>query len=441
MALIYREEVGEPYDIDVGELLRLVDYLQAHCYIDLFSDILRNVINIENCVPLYELSCMYNCDKLKRILVYFICSNFKSIIETYTRNAFSDTALASLSKTPSFLCLPMKLIGSVCKKDQESLDTRYMLMSYSSNEHPLLKSEVARFEDETTLCSFEDSQPYLHFSESKFTYFMFNHELYVISSVPEAYKHNIYKYEKHRKDYSMFIVLMSPLPEILEVDREMSKSKMSLTMVLSNASNEYILIFFHPFDSDQRHQWVVKVDMGVTCTKPSIAFERKIEDAYFGDSLFAQRSVYCFNRESYFMLNIDTEDVEKRSLQSSTNMEYGRSELAAYCQFQEHIYSLRMNDTSKNLTLYCFNTTGSCWDLVCQQPFEVRMLSAEGVSSPNELVFILEVNCFDFEIYEDGEDFQTFLYRFNPESKELVLHKKDESNGDTYLFVPEYIFE
>ena len=57
--LIYGEETSKISNVDVGNVLKLADYLQIPEYI--LTEILRRVISADNFMKLHELALSFNC--------------------------------------------------------------------------------------------------------------------------------------------------------------------------------------------------------------------------------------------------------------------------------------------------------------------------------------------------------------------------------------------
>ena len=77
MDLIYGEETSKVSSIDVGNLLRLADYLQVPDII--LTEILQTVISSKNYLILHELALSYNCNRLRRVFEWYISNNLKNI--------------------------------------------------------------------------------------------------------------------------------------------------------------------------------------------------------------------------------------------------------------------------------------------------------------------------------------------------------------------------
>ena len=51
-------------EVDVEDLLKLADFLQADSEIDILTEMFRNVLDDGNCLELFKLACTYNFHKL-----------------------------------------------------------------------------------------------------------------------------------------------------------------------------------------------------------------------------------------------------------------------------------------------------------------------------------------------------------------------------------------
>ena len=446
VCLIYGESLDEEADVDVGELLQLAYYLQAHKYIDIFTEMLRKMITVVNCVPLYELCIMYDCRKLQKIVEYFICSNLKRLIDRHSLEALSEKALSSLSSAPSFLSQPVQLIQQISETSNFEIDSPNILMAYCSYVYPKLESLPHPIDSDATLCTFKRQLPMLGPVKSVFFYFMFNHELYVVFSKSGNYHHVIYKYDKIRKAYSIFLVLMSGK---MNNNNEMSHGKVKIRSVFSNISHDYVLILFHAPVNDRKFQSLIKVDMGITSNKPTLVYERKIKrHAYMSHArIFHKGCIYTFRNDEYMAYNVETNAYQVYE------HEQDNAESLTFCQFQNQIYSLEVKSYNW-MKLYCFNEKGGTFETIFEQPFEHESRFAEGVSSQKEMIFIVNIDYDHFdddsddsdtdeeeEELGDGGEFKTLLYRFDPKTKALKFWKRLCSNCDKYLFVPEDLFD
>ena len=70
--LIYGENTSDVCDVDAEELMRLADFLQMPE--KMLTEVMRKIINTENCLDLLELSLLYNCFPLQKVLESYICN-------------------------------------------------------------------------------------------------------------------------------------------------------------------------------------------------------------------------------------------------------------------------------------------------------------------------------------------------------------------------------
>ena len=111
-----------------------------------------------------------------------------------------------------------------------------------------------------------------------------------------------------------------------------------------------------------------------------------------------------------------------------------RFDQIAYSGLLGEIYGLFISPGK--LQLYYLNEISSVWFFVCEQPIDFIVDSILAVSSPDDLLFILDI------VLEDNEFVSKLVYRFDTGSKSLEIWKDSDipCNG-TLLFVPEDLFE
>ena len=80
--LMYGDKKGDIVDVDLEELIKLTDFLQADCDIKLITEILRNLLNGDNCLELYKLACTFNFHNLQTVIVTYISDNARRIISS-----------------------------------------------------------------------------------------------------------------------------------------------------------------------------------------------------------------------------------------------------------------------------------------------------------------------------------------------------------------------
>ena len=137
--VIYGEEKSTISKVEAAELLRLADYLQISVHIT--TELFRNIINIEICLALYELSVFYNCASLQKILEAYICNHLEELVNSSYWEA-SEGAMSSLQKNPLYLSQPVQFIGASSKGMCNRFDFEYKLIAYYKTLYPLTKSKI-----------------------------------------------------------------------------------------------------------------------------------------------------------------------------------------------------------------------------------------------------------------------------------------------------------
>ena len=116
--------------------------------------------------------------------------------------------------------------------------------------------------------------------------------------------------------------------------------------------------------------------------------------------------------------------------------------LCAYSAFQEEIYAILeigSGDNSK-IKVLLLNEEGKCWVELSQHDIGRELISIEAVSSPYEIAIVLVV---DDSEDSDNRDRVTLIYRYDLESKDLVIDVEKRNfdfNDKNYLFVPHHLF-
>merc|ERR1719494_594255 len=316
-------------------------------------------------------------------------------------------------------------------------------MTYSTYERPSIKSSPKLIDNDITMCTFQSQLRLSYRVETKFVYFMFNHELYAILSEYSSHAHWMYKYNKAYKFYDLFLILMSPDYSPEAPDKKMRSSDARLRLVFSNVSQEHVFILFGEPDGEIGYQLLVKVDMGITGKKPGLEYEREIDKQFCFDTVFHKQCLYTFYKDHYEVYNISTDNFQDYL------HEQGGMEINAFCQFQEQLYSLEIDATDKKMKLYYLNEKDCCFELLFEQPFELVAISAQGVCTSSEMHFIVDLDHEEvFDPDQDEDDLEvhfvckTLLYHFDPNTKGLNLWKEIDSRYyGRYLLVPFDLYE
>ena len=94
--ILYGQEETVDLCIELEDLLQLIDYLHADICIDIFAENLLSMVNVDNCLRLYELSTKFNSKKLKTISMVFIADNIKAITSSVSVQKLPKTLFNEL---------------------------------------------------------------------------------------------------------------------------------------------------------------------------------------------------------------------------------------------------------------------------------------------------------------------------------------------------------
>ena len=90
----------------------------------------------------------------------------------------------------------------------------------------------------------------------------------------------------------------------------------------------------------------------ITIIKPTIQYEQQIVRGYcFEEQVFKEQCMYAFRRHNYVKYNIDTNSLQDYPHEQGST----ETEMFAFCQFQNQIYSIEVNEVDKIMKLYCLN--------------------------------------------------------------------------------------
>ena len=104
--IMYGMEGEDSVDIEVEELLKLTDFLQADCDIPVITETLRMMLKIDNCLEIYNLAAAYNFSKLKTVTLTYISGNIQKLTKTDAWKKMDRETLFSLLKEPMIQCKP-----------------------------------------------------------------------------------------------------------------------------------------------------------------------------------------------------------------------------------------------------------------------------------------------------------------------------------------------
>ena len=440
--LIYGMKTSDVEMVDVGELLKLADYLQVSDKI--FTKILRNYIDTENCVKLYELTLSYNCNSLSSIIESYICDSLRKLVKTSFKD-LSETALSTLQKNPLYLSQPIELIGAEAKECLKHIDVDYMLMTYDRDSLPSYKNSLLSVETESEMSVYtEETNRTGRIRRIK--YFIFQYELYAMTW---SFKDFILNIGKYNQNECCFVSVLSFChPGCGPVDQSQLPSYISngqFDTIITSISNEHIFIMFYPFKTEIFYMMKLKMGNSINPTM-------ELEESFSGilrtlSAICCKRSIYFFDSSVYYTYNFDTRAFERHALEDFRGAD--QYQFCKYCEFQDKIYVFALLADS-DVRIFCLNEQDLCWELLSEHDISPRRYfhNVEVVSSPNDLFLIMDVDMSededsdDFADDEDSDDFRNSIYRYDPASRNLLIWKEYDSLSfdRRHIFVPEYLF-
>ena len=438
--LIYGEEDGVVVNVNIAELLQLADFLQAYRYIDILCEVLRRALTDDNCVVLYELACLFNSDKLKRILVSYICGNLSRLIKSQSWEIFPTDVLSSLQRDPLFLSQPAALIGTDIKEQYDPLNFGYALLAYEHELTPSAESDLQVVKSNSIMPKINHDLISKRLSNAYVFYFIFNNEFYAILSMKADCIHRLFKYEQHSRDFSLVLELMG-------VFGVMVSSEANVAEVISTVSDKYLYIVFHPMDSDDSDLLLVKLNMENSC-EPSLEYEVALPNMReYPGIASCQECIFFFYQSMYFTYDTanETHDISlnftRHIIDEPVEFPQYWVNLNAnpYCGFQEKMYAL-LNVPWK-LQLFYLDEEQSSWVSVCEQLVDKYVQFVKAVSSPTDLIFVLDT--LENEPTGDEEEYVygKLIYRYNPGKVQLELWDDSDIEDGRYLFVPDHLLE
>ena len=228
----------------------------------------------------------------------------------------------------------------------------------------------------------------------------------------------------------------------------MYQCKIIVHQVISTISDKYIFIFFYPVDHENNNLLIVKVTMESSCN-PNIEYEVTLPDMRaFKYIIGCKKDIYFFAISGYCTLGIDNKasNIDLKRYQFSDPLCFDSYLILLdypepYCEFQGKIYSLKCMD--KSLHLYELNQVDSEWDLLSVQPVEFDVEFIKSISSPMDLLFILDVEYSNHESDDESEneDLGKVIYCYDLNERNLVLWKDSGVHSGQYLLAPAHLFD
>ena len=149
-----------------------------------------------------------------------------------------------------------------------------------------------------------------------------------------------------------------------------------------------------------------------------------------------QRDIYFLSASEYIKYNVDSKYMRKYELQPflPDYDEDAPDSDCTYCSFKKKIYVVVMFEEQQLLKVFSLNERKRKWVYLSEHNLELDIYSIKANSSPDELILIV-----DAELHTS--DGRTFMYRYDPEKKELSMWKEFDFDYTNYLFIPKQLLD
>ena len=306
--LIYGEESTEVSSIDVGELMRLFDYLQVHG--DILAAIFSKIVNTDNYMLCYELALSYHFEQLQKMLEVYIANNLQTLIESPNWE-LSDRAMSSLHKNPVYLSKPVEIIGAIAKKNLSRVNTKPVLISYNEKLAKLRpQSNIVTVNNESQVARYKQAGNIQYGYYKNIIYFVFNYELYSIEIFRPRdviMDYVICKYDQKERRFDKFVSLFESTNGSNRSGYEEALSKAEILMIVSTISDEHIFIIF---GGSYSKLLLMQLNMIKEPKPTSLQINLSTATGYRG--ILYNRNIYFLIASEYWTYNLDSKVLTTR---------------------------------------------------------------------------------------------------------------------------------
>ena len=113
--LLYEVENPQNLEVDCSDFLQLLDFVQVDSYLDIMGVVMREKIDIDNCLQVFEVSHLYNAKKLQRLCEIFIGSHFLEVIKNQHWGKLSLKSIADVLRSDTIRCQPLESLENALK--------------------------------------------------------------------------------------------------------------------------------------------------------------------------------------------------------------------------------------------------------------------------------------------------------------------------------------
>ena len=408
--MMYGMKREDAIDIDVEELLKLADFMQADSNIPLITETLRHMLDVDNCLEIYNLAGAYNFSKLQTVTLTFISGNLQKLTKTDAWKTLDGETLLSLLKEPMIQCKPETLVGEGWKQCFSGKSDCDILMGVNFKEECVRKTPTFFLREPSSIISV---QRHVIDEEVHKLYFVFGKELFYIM----MFKGNmlIFKYNQNSK------LFVPNLPNAVIK----SVNKMNVLFVLVTEGNtEDVTLMCIPSTAqygEEKKFSLVKVSLvGEVEDITQITTTFKVQDFNVVGSSKC-RKICFFGERVLHIYNI-------ASGTCTTNITIQNillGEIKHYFEFRGNPYAATHDKSF--LRIYRLEKPFG-WKLCLEREMEMDVVRLKSCSSFNECAIILE----------SKDDSSDHIYKMDFDPME-IRHFKTSKKLSEYLFVPEHI--
>ena len=423
--IIYGDQGEDVFNIEIEELIKLFDFLQADSDIDIMTNTLRGALDIDNCVELYKLAGAYNFNKLQAVAVTYISRNLRKVMKSNSWKRIDEKTLVSLLKHPSIQCKSDTLVGEAFKSHCCGNASSDILMGIDMTAECTRTFDMHFYQNKDVLTIKRDLT---NDAELTLLYFVFQRELYCLRQSNSGTM-QLWRYYQYSKSYGMIchsIELKKPSTVYAIVDQE-EKDMLTLVCIPRKMAG---------VDVGTKQFSLVKLSITSSAESHKIRYINtpfKVQD--YRNIVYnpQSRSIFFFRGSVAREISMESECLVANHVISNPIEE----DTMCYVEFGGYIYLVTHDNT--NLRMYVFNGVedysmmACCWDLYLEQELKMDVYCIKACSSHTELSIIIE------RINEFSECDMDLIYKLDPDSKTLT-HVRNCDVRDKYLFVPDYIY-
>ena len=410
--IMYGEKVEETGNIDVEEFMKLADFLQMDAEIKIITEILRQLVDDDNCLEMYKLACTYNFLTLQTLILSYLNQNMESVTNSPEWKRLDETILFSIIKHPIMHCSSSSLIGEGLKlyyTERIGSDVLTGIYIYTGIQSHGKTDICYHKKDDHKFASWRlpSNEPISQL------YFIFCKELYCITESEHGINY-LCRYSLHSKCFRPLRVRCKGI------------SKLTIDRVLIEDGNETdFTVMYIPTQlyEDEKEFALVKLTIHSSTATKDVSYVNTTfnvrESAIVWNS--RDRKILFFIEASLYIYDIDDHEFEENVKKFDATMEEG----TIYAAFDGQIFALAHDGLT--LKLHTLNKKTLSWKLYLQHEVRMECECIITCNSSTEMAIILE----------SANDDVDHIYKLNVQTKTLALFKTTHEMCN-YLYVPSY---